>query len=59
MGPVGWVWQWLEPFVELVPLDPVEQLLRLGMDGEDLSGCIDELLPACDTSVAAGELCFG
>lgn len=42
---------------------PVEQLLRLGMDGEDLSGCMDDLLTACDASaavsVAEGELCFG
>lgn len=72
MGPVAWVreaewfWQWPEPFVELVPLDPVEQLLRLGMDGDDLSCCMDDLLTACDdsfavsdASVADGELCFG
>lgn len=38
---------------------PVEQLLRLGMDGEDLSCCMDDLLTACDVSVAEGELCFG
>lgn len=42
---------------------PVAQLLRLGMDGEGLSGCMDDLLAACDASaavsVAEGELCFG
>lgn len=45
---------------------PVEQLLRLGMDGEDRSCGADDLLPACDASVAVseasdaeGEFCFG
>lgn len=38
---------------------PVEQLLRLGMDGEDLSCCMDDLLTACDASVVNGKLCFG
>lgn len=44
---------------------PVEQLLRLGMDGEDLSCGTDDLLAACNASVtvseasdAEGELCF-
>lgn len=44
----------------------MEQLLRLGMDGDDLSCCMDDLLPACDdsfpvsdASVAEGALCFG
>lgn len=65
MGPVAWVrevewfWQWPEPFVELVPLTPVAQLLRMGMDGEDLSCCKDDLPPDCEASVADGELCFG
>lgn len=45
MAPVAWdrevhsACKWPEPFVELVPLDPVVQLLRLGMDGEDVSCC--------------------
>lgn len=40
---------------------PVEQLLRLGMDGEDLSCCMDDLLTAVavsEASAADGELCF-
>lgn len=44
----------------------MDKLLRLGMDGEDLSCCMDDLLTACDASVAVseasaadGELCFG
>lgn len=104
MGPVAWVreaewfWQWPEPFVVLVPMDPgkqeerrgvkekinvgksihathcdrkcvhqpVEQLLRLGMDGEERSCCKDDLPAACDASAAVseasdadGEPCFG
>lgn len=45
---------------------PVDLLLRPGRDGEDLSCCMDDLLTACDASVAVskasaadGELCFG
>lgn len=45
---------------------PVEQLLRLGMDGEFLSCCMDDLPAVCDASDAVseasaveGELCFG
>lgn len=67
MGPAAWAkeaewfWQWPEPFVEVVPLGPVEQPLRLGMDGEDLSCCMDDLLTACvaPAAVSEGELCFG
>lgn len=72
MGPVAWAkevewfWHWAEPFAELVPLDPVAQLLRLGMDGDDLSCFMDDLSIACDASVAVpeasvdeSELCFG
>lgn len=40
--------------------------LRLGMDGEDLSCCTDDLLTACgdpaavsEASALDGELCFG
>lgn len=71
MGPLAWAreewfWQRPDPFVELAPLDPVEQLLRLGMDGEVLSCFTDDLLTTCDASVAVSEasvaeaeLCFG
>lgn len=51
--------------MELVPLDPVEQILRLGMDGEDVSCGMDDLLAASkasaagsEASVAECELCF-
>lgn len=44
----------------------MQLLLRLGVDGEDLSCCMDDLLTTCEASgavseasAADGELCFG
>lgn len=61
----AWFWQKPKPLVELVPLVPVEQVLRMGIDGEDLSSGNDELLTGCEgspiseDSVVEEEFCFG